>query len=245
MLSGMTEAGGPGVSAAELLSSAAFDLSRRLAAGGTLWCASPQWPWHSRHVAVEFVHPVIVGKRALPAVAATGDGWLDQVRSRSRSGDALLAISSGERKDVREAMRLAPAWGLMTIWMGGPEVGQGADHGLALGDDLEESAFGGAVVRAYHLLWELVHVCLEHPGLMAADAVCDTDGHCVTCADEGRLAEILTSTGGTATVRSATGVEEVDMTLVPDAGAGDLVLLHAGLAISVVDRPGDRPAGRP
>jgi hydrogenase maturation factor len=244
MPSGMTGAGGPGGSPAELLPRAAFDLSRRLAAGGTLWCASPQWPWHSRHIAVEFVHPVIMGKRALPAVAATGPGWLDQVRSRSRPGDALLVISSPEREDTRQAMRLAPAWGVMTIWMGGPGVGGGADHGLTLEGDLEEAAFGGATVRAYHLLWELVHVCLEHPGLMTAEAVCDTDGHCITCADEGRLAEILSSTGDRASVRSPAGVEDADLTLVPDARPGDLVVLHAGLAISVVEQSSDRTAAR-
>ena len=38
-------------------------------AGATMWCVAPVWPEHARHVAVEFVHPVIMGKRALPAVA--------------------------------------------------------------------------------------------------------------------------------------------------------------------------------
>ena len=32
-----------------------------------------EWPEHARHVAVEFVHPVIMGKRALPAVAVADD----------------------------------------------------------------------------------------------------------------------------------------------------------------------------
>ena len=44
-------------------------LARRFAAGATMWCLAPAWPEHARHVAVEFVHPVIVGKRALPAVS--------------------------------------------------------------------------------------------------------------------------------------------------------------------------------
>jgi hypothetical protein len=57
------------VSDADRLASAAFELAKRFARGATLWCAAPEWPWHAQHVAVEFVHPVIVGKRALPAVA--------------------------------------------------------------------------------------------------------------------------------------------------------------------------------
>nr|MDQ3293690.1 hydrogenase assembly protein HupF [Actinomycetota bacterium] len=52
---------------APALATAALSLARRFAAGGTLWCWSPGSPEHARHVAVEFVHPVIVGTRALPA----------------------------------------------------------------------------------------------------------------------------------------------------------------------------------
>ncbi|HWH30837.1 MAG TPA: hypothetical protein VNU26_18090, partial [Mycobacteriales bacterium] len=47
---------------ADDVAGAALLLARRLHAGGTLWCASPAWPHHAQHVAVEFIHPVIVGK---------------------------------------------------------------------------------------------------------------------------------------------------------------------------------------
>ena len=45
-------------------------LAERFLAGGRLLAcgASPQDRSDARHVAVEFVHPVIVGKRALPAI---------------------------------------------------------------------------------------------------------------------------------------------------------------------------------
>ncbi len=56
---------------AEDLASAALSLARRFAAGATMWCVAPQWPAHARHVAVEFVHPVIVGKRVLRRSAWT------------------------------------------------------------------------------------------------------------------------------------------------------------------------------
>ncbi len=52
----------------EDLARASLALARRFSAGATMWCASPTWTFHAHHVAVEFVHPVIVGKRALPAV---------------------------------------------------------------------------------------------------------------------------------------------------------------------------------
>ena len=51
------------------LASAALSLARRFHTGATLWVISPQWEPHAHHVAVEFVHPVIMGKRALPSVA--------------------------------------------------------------------------------------------------------------------------------------------------------------------------------
>ena len=56
----------------EDLAQAALTLARHFAAGATMWCVSPPWPSHGRHLAVEFVHPVIVGKRALPAVHLEG-----------------------------------------------------------------------------------------------------------------------------------------------------------------------------
>ena len=52
---------------AEGLALASLALARRCHAGAVLWCLAPRWPAHARHLAVEFVHPVIVGKRAVPA----------------------------------------------------------------------------------------------------------------------------------------------------------------------------------
>ena len=50
-------------------------MAERFARGGRLLGlgATPSARSDARHVAVEFVHPVIVGKRALPAIAITGD----------------------------------------------------------------------------------------------------------------------------------------------------------------------------
>jgi len=55
------------------LAAAALDMARRFHDGATLWVISPQWEPHAHHVAVEFVHPVIMGKRALPSVAVSGN----------------------------------------------------------------------------------------------------------------------------------------------------------------------------
>ena len=50
-------------------------MAERFARGGRLIAVglSPAARSDVRHVAVEFVHPVIVGKRALPALGLTGE----------------------------------------------------------------------------------------------------------------------------------------------------------------------------
>jgi hydrogenase maturation factor len=63
-----------------------------------------------------------------------------------------------------------------------------------------------------------------------------TDEVCVTCSDEGRLGEVVNaSADGQATVRTARGVENVVTALVDPVTAGELVLVHAGTAISKLD----------
>ncbi|HEU4361680.1 MAG TPA: HypC/HybG/HupF family hydrogenase formation chaperone, partial [Mycobacterium sp.] len=57
---------------------------------------------------------------------------------------------------------------------------------------------------------------------------------CITCSDEGHLGEVIAAAPDTAQVRTARGVEEVATTLVGPLGAGELVLVHAGMVISKV-----------
>jgi D-sedoheptulose 7-phosphate isomerase len=113
-------------------------MAERFGRGGRLLAvgASPAARSDARHVAVEFVHPVIVGKRALPAVAL--DGARD-VALLAGPEDMVLAFD-GEVPDGLFAIRIpAPP-------SDDPFVRQ----------ELTETA--------YHLLWELVHVFLDHHG---------------------------------------------------------------------------------
>ena len=59
-------------------------MAERFARGGRLiaFGRTPAARSDARHVAVEFVHPVIVGKRALPAIALAGEGGDSASRSR-------------------------------------------------------------------------------------------------------------------------------------------------------------------
>ena len=116
-----------------------------------------------------------------------------------------------------------------------------ADHVLWLDDPDPRVPATGGFVLFYHLLWELTHVCFEHPGLLKpAPEVC-TDEVCVTCSDEGRLGEVLAvSADGMARVRVAGELRTVATALVDPVRTGDLVLVHAGTAIG---RVGDEDAG--
>ncbi|EUA33977.1 hupF/HypC family protein [Mycobacterium xenopi 3993] len=65
------------------------------------------------------------------------------------------------------------------------------------------------------------------------------DDVCVTCSDEGRLGEVVApSADGLAQVRTAKGIETVATALVDPVADGDLVLVHAGTAISRVEEDG-------
>ena len=237
---------------AEDLAAASLSLARRFAAGATMWCVAPRWPSHARHVAVEFVHPVIVGKRALPAVFVDSAGAAGTVRELARPGDVLLAVGTTDDEIVADLLARAEPWGLTSMWLGagqrdaatggGPQAPR-ADHVVWLEtDDPAVTARSGDLVLLYHLLWELTHVVFEHPGLLALDghdASSDTNGSsdpvCITCSDEGRVAEVraLLDEGGVE-VLAGGHAERVDGRLVGALQPGDLVLVHAGVAVTTL-----------
>ena len=238
-------ASGPGASGdggatdglASDLARASLALARRFYAGGTMWCSSPAWPFHSHHIAVEFVHPVIMGKRALPAVTVPPDeDLLATLRTTSRTGDMIVVVAPADDPAVAAVMRRGDAWGVETVWIGaGPRPPAGAaKHVLWLDteDPLEASE---QFVRVYHLLWELVHVCFEHRGLLTATDC--LDDVCITCSDEGRPGEVLTVDADLdeAVVRTAEGREHVDTSIIDTPHPGDLLLVHAGTAIRNLD----------
>lgn len=218
---------------AEGLARASLALARRFNEGATMWCASPNWPFHAHHVAVEFVHPVIVGKRALPAVTVPPAADLvATLRASVAPGDIVLALAGAADPIVLDAMRRGPAWGVETVWIGAgpqrPPLGV-ANHVIWIDADAPLDA-SEQFVRIYHLLWELTHVCFEHPGLLKPAPEC-SDEVCITCSDEGRPAEIVSVAGDEALVRTPDGRETIDISLIDPPAPGDLVLIHAGFAI--------------
>ena len=138
-------------------------MAERFARGGRLiaFGRSPAARSDVRHVAVEFVHPVIVGKRALPAIglAAEGGGLERQVDLAVEPDDIVIAF--GDEGEVAAALALARGRGCLTIAFapGGAEW----EFVPPAGDPFVRQEL---VETLYHVLWELVHVFFEHRGLL-------------------------------------------------------------------------------
>jgi D-sedoheptulose 7-phosphate isomerase len=142
-------------------------VAERCARGGRLLaCAcSPAGASDARHVAVEFVHPVIVGKRALPALALIGDGRRlpAEVGLIAREQDVVLAF--GERDDapvLAAALESARERGSLTVAF----APLGADWVIEP-PSLDPYVRQELVETLYHTVWELSHVFFEHRGLLA------------------------------------------------------------------------------
>jgi hydrogenase maturation factor len=218
----------------EALAAGALLLARRFVSGATMWCVAPRWPAHGSHVAVEFVHPVIVGKRALPAMHVEAADATGELRLLARPGDVLLVVSSADDARVLDLMQRGEAWGMSRIWLGaGTRPPPGSADQIVWLDQVDGDlpAYSGDMVLLYHLLWELTHVVFEHPGLLEADPYSD-DEVCITCSDEGRVAEVrIVHDEASVEVVSGGRAEMIDVSLLETVQPGDLVLVHAGVAL--------------
>jgi D-sedoheptulose 7-phosphate isomerase len=142
----------------------------------------------AQHVAVEFVHPVIVGKRALPAISLTADVatvtavasqvgvdeiFAHQIRVLGDPVDIALGISSdGNCADVLRGLGIARERGMLTVALvggdGGAIAAAGAAEHLLIARSDDPQVVKELHVTTYHILWELVHVFFERPGVLAS-----------------------------------------------------------------------------
>ena len=131
-------------------------MAERFARGGRLVAVGHSAAARSdaHHIAVEFVHPVIVGKRALPALAVNGP---HEVALLVEPEDIVVAFEPA----ASDALSVAAAGGALTIGFGGAAAEWSfdpADSDAFVAQEIAETS--------YHLLWELVHVFFEHRGLL-------------------------------------------------------------------------------
>jgi D-sedoheptulose 7-phosphate isomerase len=173
---------------AAAVAQACYQMAVRFHQGGKLVVFGTGGPsTDAQHVAVEFVHPVIVGKRALPAISLTSDVatvtgiaarsgmaaiFSHQLRYLAAPADIALGISTdGNCASVLAGLLTGRELGMLTIALVGGDGGAIAaspavDH-LLLTRSADPRVVKEMQVTAYHVLWELVHVFFEQPGVLA------------------------------------------------------------------------------
>ncbi len=169
------------------IAQACADMAVRFHAGGKLVVfGNGAGATDAAHVAVEFVHPVIVGKRALPALSLSNDAaaltglaehhgmagiYAAQLGLIADAGDIALGIcGTGPVESVLRGLAEARRLGLLTVALtgrdpGGAGVAIPADHVLRAESD-DPHIVKEIHVTMYHVLWELVHVFLEQPAVL-------------------------------------------------------------------------------
>jgi D-sedoheptulose 7-phosphate isomerase len=145
-------------SEAPRLAEACHEMSRRFLAGGRLLAfGNGSAATDAQHVSVEFVHPVIVGKRALPALDL-GPEFERRLPVILHPQDMVMGFAFPERDEaVERALGVARERGALTFALAG-EVG---DYPFDLPDE-DPFVCQEVFEVLYHMLWETVHVYFEH-----------------------------------------------------------------------------------
>jgi D-sedoheptulose 7-phosphate isomerase len=177
---------------AEAVAQACHAMAMRFHRGGKLIVFGNGGPsTDAQHISVEFVHPVIVGKRALPAISLTNDiatvtgvairdglteVFAHQLRYLAVPQDIALGVSSdGECRNVLRGLEQAKEMGLLTVALAGGDGGASAsspvvDHAFVARSG-DPRIVKEVHVTIYHILWELVHVFFEQPGVLGPEVI--------------------------------------------------------------------------
>ncbi len=171
---------------------ASLQMARSFHRGGKLLvCGNGGSATDAQHIAVEFMHPITVGRKALPAICLANDmamvtavandvSFADifsrQIIALGREGDTLLGIStSGNSENIVRAFETARRIKLVTVGYAGGDGGKMAamhksstlDFCLTVPTSsihrIQESH-----VALYHTTWDMVHTFLEHRSVVEA-----------------------------------------------------------------------------
>jgi D-sedoheptulose 7-phosphate isomerase len=171
--------------AAPDLERAARALAARFARGGRLYAmGNGGSACDAQHVAVEFQHPILEKRRALPAGALVCDTALlsaigndsdfaqvfaAQIDLAVGAGDAVLGIStSGTAANVIRATRRARELGALTIAFAGRDGGplaEVAEHPFVV-PSWSIHRIQEVHTVLLHLLWDQVHLALGEPDVL-------------------------------------------------------------------------------
>jgi len=174
----------------ERILDAATAIARSYQNGGKLLvCGNGGSATDAQHVAVEFMHPITVGRRALAAICLSNDmavvtavandvGFSDvfvrQLIALGQPGDVLLGIStSGNSENLLHAFSTAQRMGLTTIGFSGSDGGKMEELYARELLDVCLSVPTPSIhriqethVTLYHIIWDLVHTLLQTPAAL-------------------------------------------------------------------------------
>jgi D-sedoheptulose 7-phosphate isomerase len=146
---------------AERMARTCREMARRFQQGGRLLAFGRGcYQSDAQHVSVEFVHPVIVGKRALPAldISSLPGPFLEMI---VEPADMAMGFGPPEGDpEVTALLRIAKSRGAMTLALPGAE----GDYFCAAPSPLP-FVHQEIIEVLYHTLWETVHVFLERSEL--------------------------------------------------------------------------------
>jgi D-sedoheptulose 7-phosphate isomerase len=143
---------------ARRLAEACQAMSERFLKGGRLLAfGSGPYATDAQHVSVEFVHPVIVGKRALPALdlSMLFRPWLEAILHPE---DIVMGFGPPDGDhEIRSALEFADSRNALTFAL------PGAKGSYAVEASTRDPFIHQEMIEIlYHTLWESVHVFLEH-----------------------------------------------------------------------------------
>lgn len=170
---------------------ASLELARAFHRGNKmLVCGNGGSATDAQHVAVEFMHPITVGRKALPAICLNNDMamvtavandvsfadvFVRQIIALGKEGDALVALStSGNSENLLHAFQTARKMKLVTIGLSGNDGGKMAEM---KNQNLIDFCFTVPTasihriqeshVALYHILWDMVHEFFQHRALLS------------------------------------------------------------------------------
>jgi D-sedoheptulose 7-phosphate isomerase len=128
------------------------------------------------HISVEFMHPIIEKRPALPAVALTTDtailtavgndqdfslAFVQQLKMLGRRGDIALGIStSGKSANINRALQTAREMGMLTVGFSGRDGGrmpEVCDYCFVV-PSFSIHRIQETHETLLHILWDLIHV---------------------------------------------------------------------------------------
>jgi D-sedoheptulose 7-phosphate isomerase len=143
---------------ASRLAEACHEMARRFLAGGRLLAfGNGSAATDAQHVSVEFVHPVIVGKRALPALDL-GPDFERSLPVLLRPEDMVMGFAFPQADEsVERTLHVARERGALTFAL----TGEAGEYSFAPPDG-DSFVIQEVFEVLYHVLWETVHVYFEH-----------------------------------------------------------------------------------